>query len=52
MGMKSPDVCGAWCCAPCHQWIDTHHDETAKAWHLEGVIRTLNALVREKVLPA
>ena len=46
MGIKSPDVCGAWCCGPCHTWIDTHHDWPTKTWHLEGVIRTLNELVK------
>jgi len=51
MGYKSPDVCGAWCCGPCHAWIDTNHDDTSKVWHLEGVIRTLGVLVKEGILP-
>lgn len=50
MGFKSPDVCGAWCCAPCHAWVDSHHSEEVKVWHLEGVIRTLNALSKEGAL--
>jgi hypothetical protein len=47
MGFKSPDVCGAWACAPCHAYVDLHHDDEARLAHLEGVIRTLDALVRE-----
>jgi hypothetical protein len=50
MGMKSPDVCGAWACGDCHEFVDTHRDDATKKWHLEGVIRTLAALVKEELL--
>lgn len=51
MGIKSPDVCGAWACASCHQYVDTHHEDHIKVWFLEGVVRTLAALVKEGTLP-
>ena len=44
MGVKAPDVCGAWLCSACHQWADTHHDAESKVIFLEGCIRTLDAL--------
>ena len=46
IGYKSPDVCGAWCCGPCHQWIDAHHDTETRLMHAEGVLRTLDKLVK------
>ena len=57
MGIKPPDVMGAWCCAACHDAIDGRtvirglsqevigRDEIRLA-HAEGVMRTLAALVR------
>jgi Protein of unknown function (DUF1364) len=44
MGFKAPDICGAWACSACHAWIDTHHDPFSRIWHLEGMVRTLDAL--------
>jgi len=47
MGMKSPDLCGAWACSACHSYVDTHRDDgTARAF-LEGVLRTIAALQKE-----
>jgi hypothetical protein len=47
LGMKSPDHLGAWACANCHSYVDTHRDdETARAF-LEGVLRTQHHLIRE-----
>lgn len=56
-----PDLCGAWGCRTCHDICDgrlkaTHwrdgitHDQV-KLWHAEGVMRTLDALVKAGVLP-
>jgi len=53
MGMKSPDLLGAWACNACHDEIDgrTHksgmtHDELRLA-HFEGMARTIAQLDRE-----
>lgn len=49
---KTNDLLVAWCCYPCHQLVDgvCHipdytHDQIRLA-HAEGVLRTLNELVR------
>mgnify|MGYP003491087611 CR=1 FL=1 len=55
MGMKSPDLFGAWACSDCHDCIDGRKrsvfspSEIAQA-HLEGVIRTQHALILEGVI--
>ena len=53
MGMKSPDLIGAWACNACHDEIDgrTHksgmtHDELRLA-HFEGMARTIAQLEKE-----
>jgi len=53
MGMKSPDLIGAWACSACHDEIDgrTHksgmtHDELRLA-HFEGMARTISQLEKE-----
>jgi len=53
MGMKSPDLIGAWACSACHDEVDgrTHksgmtHDELRLA-HFEGMARTIAQLDRE-----
>ena len=47
LGFKSPDALGAHCCAPCHSYADTHHDNETQVAFLKGVIRTLDLLIRE-----
>ena len=47
MGMKSPDQIGAWACANCHTYVDTHRDDKTARAFLEGVIRTQFHLIRE-----
>ncbi|WP_099133224.1 DUF1364 domain-containing protein [Xenorhabdus ehlersii] len=51
MGMKPPDLFGAWACSCCHDEIDrrTSLTETdyAHMAHLEGVIRTQSILLSE-----
>lgn len=52
MGLKAPDLLGAWACDACHKAYDVHgstdleRDFVDKAF-LEGVIRTQAALVKE-----
>lgn len=55
MGIKSSDVCAAYACHQCHDVIDRRaytwlEPEQVKLAHLEGVMRTLNILVKEGVL--
>jgi len=52
---KASDLAGAWCCSACHDVIDGRVTtpvtrDMVKLWHLEGVVRTLEALEREGVL--
>jgi hypothetical protein len=52
MGLKSPDILGAWACSSCHDAIDrrAHMDldrEFVRLAHLEGMARTLAQLERE-----
>ena len=52
MGMKSPDLIGAWACSSCHDAIDRRaHTDLARDFvqlaHLEGMARTIAQLVRE-----
>lgn len=53
MGMKSPDLIGAWACSACHDEIDgrTHksglsHNELRLA-HYDGMARTIAQLDKE-----
>lgn len=50
MGMKAPDLCGAWACSACHTHVDTHRDDATARAFLEGVLRTIAALVKEGAL--
>jgi hypothetical protein len=55
VGMKAPDVCGAFVCAKCHDVLDGRvqsdfEREYLRMAHLEGMARTLNALTAEGYL--
>jgi len=55
IGMKSPDILGAWACSSCHDAIDrrAHTDldrDYVRLLHLEGMARTLAQLDREGLL--
>ena len=55
IGMKSPDVLGAWACSSCHDAIDrrAHTDldrDYVRLLHLEGMVRTIAQLNREGLL--
>ena len=56
IGMKSPDLLGAWCCSNCHAEIDgqTHksglsRDELRLA-HYDGMARTIMQLEKEGLI--
>lgn len=51
MGMKAPDLIGAWACSACHDAIDrrahTNLDrDYVRLAHLEGMARTINELIK------
>ena len=55
IGMKSPDVIGAWACSACHDTIDrrAHTDldrDYVRLLHLEGMARTLAQLNKEGLI--
>ena len=55
LGMKAPDILGAWACSSCHDAIDrrAHTDldrDYVRLLHLEGMARTLAQLNREGLL--
>ena len=55
IGMKSPDVIGAWACSACHDTIDrrahTNLDrDYVRLLHLEGMARTLAQLNKEGLI--
>lgn len=55
MGMKSPDILGAWACSACHDAIDrrAHTDldrDHVRLLHLEGMARTIAQLEKEGLL--
>lgn len=53
MGRKRHDLHGAWCCSDCHDAIDGRgkayvlRKDERELYHLEGVIRTQEALIAE-----
>ena len=56
MGMKSPDLIGAWCCSSCHDEIDGRtrksgmtRDELRLA-HYDGMARTIVQLEKEGLI--
>ena len=55
MGMKSPDILGAWACSSCHDAVDrrNHTDldrDYVRLLHLEGMARTIAQLEKEGLL--
>ena len=55
MGLKHADIHGAYCCSACHDVIDgrvqTDHDPAyIRIWHLDGVIRTQDKMIKDGVL--
>jgi hypothetical protein len=55
MGLKAPDLLGAWACSACHDAIDrrAHLDldrDYVRLLHLEGMARTINQLLKENLI--
>jgi hypothetical protein len=55
MGLKSPDILGAWACSACHDAVDrrNHQDlerDYVRLMHLEGMARTIAQLEKEGLL--
>jgi len=55
--MKPADLIGAWACSACHDVLDGRKRIAAdrdilRLWHLEGMVRTLDILMREGVIKA
>ena len=55
MGMKAPDILGAWACSSCHDAVDrrSHTDlerDYVRLMHLEGMARTIAQLEKEGLL--
>ena len=50
MGMKSPDMLGAWACSACHLYVDSHKDDATARAFLEGVLRTQARLIKEGIV--
>ena len=53
IGLKSPDICGAWACSACH----TYCDQTTQAGKesrdlliLKGMVRTINELIKKDLI--
>jgi hypothetical protein len=55
VGMKPNNLQGAWACSYCHDAVDGRiqisldHSEL-RLYHAEGVMRTIDALIREETL--
>ena len=52
VGLKPPDLLGAYCCAACHDAIDgrvktEESPERLRLYHLEGMARTIAKLIAD-----
>lgn len=43
VGMKAPDILGAWCCSECHKAVESNPH--MRPDFLDGIARTINKLV-------
>lgn len=50
IGMKSPDLIGAWACSDCHRYVDTHKEAALDFAH--AVFRTQAALLKAGAVKA
>jgi len=54
IGIKSPDLLGAWACSNCHDLIDQRTSvegfdrRDVQLLHLQGVVRTQSELIRRR----
>lgn len=57
VGLKPNDLQGAWACSSCHDAIDGRRktdfsSDELRIMHLEGMVRTIDILVGERVIAA
>jgi hypothetical protein len=57
VGLKPNDLQGAWACSSCHDAIDGRrktefNSDELRVMHLEGMVRTIDILVGERVIAA
>ena len=56
IGQKENDLTGSWCCSACHDVLDgrnkvnSYDYEQVRTWHLEGIIRTQQELLRAGII--
>lgn len=55
VGMKPNNLQGAWACSYCHDAVDGRIDvgidrEDLRLYHAEGMMRTIDSLIREQIL--
>jgi len=55
LAIKNLDIHGAYCCAKCHDIVDGRvksefPQDLIKLWHLQGVMRSQEIMVREKLI--
>lgn len=53
MGLKAPDLLGAWCCSGCHSYVDQEtkaNRETRELLLLRAVMRTQKVLLDEELV--
>lgn len=48
LGLKSPDLIGAWLCSACHAYVDSHKDCATQLDFAKAVFRTQAQLIEEK----
>ena len=48
IGIKPPDLLGAWACSACHSVIDSDKSDEVQRAFLEGVMRTQYQLIKER----
>ena len=55
-GQKEADLIGAWGCRHCHDLVDDrlrnngYNYEQVRTWHLDGIIRTQQQLIRDGII--
>jgi hypothetical protein len=50
MGVKSPNLIGAWACSECHWMVDNHKEDAVQLAFAHGVFRTQAILIKEGVI--
>jgi hypothetical protein len=50
LGIKPPDLLGAWACRTCHAYVDAHKDPETQLAFAHGVFRTIAALIEDGLI--